>query len=258
MSRQALKNIARLLAEDIAAEKSFLADLERSIELDAIKESRAPSRTYKPSSMNCIRNMYYQVIGQEPDPEDVSYSFAGICNSGSDIHVWVQTAVSQMKFNGIDCEYVDVEEYVESRGLVNIEVVSKQGIETKLYHKWYNTSFLCDGIVRYKGKYYILEIKSESVYKWQNRTGVDSNHYNQATAYSLALGIDDVLFIYVNRDVLLMKSYMFTVTDDMRQRLVDKIEECDGYVENHTAPPIPEDISRKQCAYCSYKSTCGN
>ena len=259
MARNSLKNVFRLIDEakqSQSVEQSFLSDLKRSIELTDEKNSRKPSQTYKPSSLNCIRNMYFQVTGQEPDKANSSACLVGICESGTDRHERVQNAVSHMKDNRIDCEYVDVAKYVKSRNLDYLEVVSKQGYETKLYHKTLNMSFLCDGIIRYKGKYYILEIKTESIYKWQNRHNVNEAHYNQATAYSTALGIDNVIFLYINRDNTDMKAFLFTVTDSMKAELVGKIEECDEYVRNLTCPPKPENADNKMCQYCSYRNSC--
>lgn len=258
MARSAsLKNIARLLdevKEEIPVEKSFLSDLQRSIEMSDKKNSRPPSKTVKPSSMHCIRNMYFQVMGQDRDDTATGYCLVGICNSGSDIHERIQDAVADMKNNGIDCEYVDVGSYVESRNLKDVEVVAKQGNETKLFHTKLNMSFLCDGIVRYRGKYYILEIKTENSYKWQNRKGVDEGHFHQATAYSEALGLDNVIFVYISRDNLAMKSYLFPVTPEMRNELVTKINRCLEYVAQKVIPPKEE--TKKGCTYCSYKETC--
>lgn len=263
MSRSSLKSVMRLLDDintEISVEDSFLMDLKRSIELTDEKHKRLPSQTYKPSGMNCIRSMYYQVIGVEPTETASNYSLVGICNSGSDIHQRIQQAVIDMKDNGIDCEYINVADYVRSRNLDYLEIVKepnfeKGDYETKLYHKTLNMSFLCDGIVRYKGKYYILELKTEASFKFNGRTDVDPKHHNQGTAYSLAFGIDDVIFVYINRDLLDMRSFMFTVTDEMRQKLVDKIQECDSYVQSNKVPPKPE-MSNKVCAYCSYKGRC--
>ena len=84
-----LKNIARLIEvanEKTSVEEAFLSDLKRSIELTAQKESRKPSQTYKPSSMNCIRCMYYQVTGEDAIEDKPNFTNVGICNSGSDIH----------------------------------------------------------------------------------------------------------------------------------------------------------------------------
>ena len=259
MARNALKNILRMVEATqatIPTETAFLTDLQRSIELDAEKESRPPSQTYKPSSMNCIRNMWYQVTGAQQDLSDTTYSYVGICNSGSDIHERIQRYVNGMKDNGIDCEYIDVAEYVVSRNLEDIEIVGKQGVETKLYHKKLNMSFLCDGIIRYKGKYYILELKTEASFKWNERKGVDLKHYNQGTAYSIAFGIDNVIFLYISRDVLSMKAFMLEVTDDMRMDLIGRIETCDEYVQKMAVPPKPEDVPKSVCNYCGYKSLC--
>ena len=258
--RSSLKNVMRLIdaaKETLPVEQSFLNDLKRSIEMTADKGGdRLPSKTYKPSGMNCIRASYYQIMGVKPDDSSSSYTLVGICNSGTDIHVRIQTAVEQMKDNGIDCEYIDVAEFVKSRNLDYLNIVSKNGMETKLYHKTLNISFMCDGIIRYKGKYYILELKTENSYKFMNRVGVDPSHYNQGTAYSLAFGLDDVLFVYISRDILDMKAFMFHVTDEMKQNLVGYIEECDGYVKRMVAPPKSEKEKKKACSYCMYKNQC--
>ena len=259
MARNSLKNVMRLIEtveKTLPPEQDFLNDLKRSIEMTEDKKRKLPSKTYKPSSMNCIRASYYQVSGVEPDEGSSSYALIGICNSGTDIHVRIQTAVEQMKENGMDCEYIDVAEYVRARELKDLEVVSKTGMETKLYHKKFNMSFLCDGIIKYQNHYYILELKTENSYKFTNRKGVDSSHYNQAVAYSLAFGIDQVLFVYINRDVLDMKSFMFDVTSEMKQDLIGYIEECDDYVKRMIAPPKPENVSKKACTYCMYKNQC--
>ncbi len=259
MARDSLKSISKLLDranKQLSVEEMFLTDLKRSIEISNDKNSRKPSQAYKPSSMRCIRNMYYQVIGTEPDKSDSNYCSVGICNSGSDIHVRIQTAVDEMKDNGFDCEYIDVAEYVRQRHLDYLDIVSKSGMETKLYHKGLNISFLCDGIIRYRNHYYILELKTEASFKWTQRKGVDPSHYDQGTAYSSIFNIPEVLFVYISRDVLDMKAYLFTPTQEMKDNLLNKIHTCDKYVEKKETPPKPEDADRKMCNYCSYKSTC--
>lgn len=259
MARNSLKNVMRLIetvTDTLPPEQDFLNDLKRSIEMTADKDTRLPSKTYKPSGMNCIRQSYYQIVGKQPDPSNSSYSFVGICNSGTDIHIRIQIAVEQMKDNGMDCEYIDVTEFVKRRNLTDLEIVSKSGMETKLYHKKFNMSFMSDGIIRYKSHYYILEIKTENSYKFMNRKDVDPSHYNQGIAYALAFGIDQVLFVYINRDVLDMKAFMFNVTGEMKEGLVGYIEDCDGYVKRLIAPPKPENVEKKTCSYCLYRTQC--
>lgn len=258
MGRASLKSVSRLIeaANDVSSvEEQFLQDLCRSIEISADKGWGIPSKTYKPSSMQCKRNSYYQLMGVEPDRGNSTHTMIGIVNSGSDIHERVQSAVEQMCENGMDCYYIDVEGFVNDRELHDIKVREKRGFETKLYNEKYNISFMCDGIIQYKKKYYILEIKTETSSKWYSRTGVDKKHYNQAIAYSLSLGLDNVIFLYVDRDMSNKKAYMFTVTDEMRQGLVDYIADVDGYVSRQIAPP-KGDTEKRICQYCSYQTQC--
>lgn len=249
-------NLVDAATEELPVESQFLNDLKASIELSDNKQKRKPSRSYKPSSLHCIRNMYFQITGAELEGDRASSELIGICESGTDRHDRIQRACMAMKENNIDCEYVNVGEFVKARGLNDIEVVSQNGNETKLFNKVLNISFLCDGIIRYKGKYYILEIKTETSNKFWDRKDVNPDHILQGTAYSVNLGLDNVLFLYECRDNCSKKAFMLHVTDKMKQDLVGKITECDGYVERMICPPKPEDVSRKTCAYCNYAELC--
>lgn len=256
---QALLNVLKLASvEELPVEEQFLNDLKASIELQDQKESRQPSQKYKPSSMHCIRNMYYQVTGAETKNDRATSELIGIAQSGTDRHERLQEACINMKSNNIDCEYVNVADFVRERKLDYLEIVSQQGNETKLYHKDLNISFLCDGIIKYKGKYYILEIKTETTNKFWNRNGVNPDHILQGTAYSEALKLNQVIFLYECRDNCGKKTFMLNVTDEMRKNLVDKIKECDSYIEKNELPPKPEDVSKHACAYCNYLELCKN
>ena len=259
MTRTKLKNIHRLIAEatkQVPVTESFVADLNLAIERKDLANSRIPSKSYKPSSMKCIRNMYFQLVGAEPDKESVGASFIGICESGTDRHERIQSAVCFMKELGIDCEYINVADFVKQQGLTDLEIVDQKGFETKLFNKTYNISFMCDGIIRYRGEYYILEIKTESIRKWMVRTEVAEEHISQGVAYSVSFGIDKVLFLYESRDTCDKKSFLLEVSEDMKYELVSKIEECDYYVSKLTPPPKPQDITKKTCSYCRYKAQC--
>ena len=216
-----------------------------------------PSRRYKPSSMKCIRNMFYQIIGADLDPEgQKSGEFYSICESGTDRHLRIQSAISKMKKYGIDCEYVDVEDYIKEHNIENLVIEGKEEFETKVYDAKRNIIFLCDGILKYKGKYIVLECKTESSFKFVNRTYVDDSHRIQAYTYSLELGIDDVLFVYENRDVCTKKSYILTVTQENRDFIEKRIKDCDFYVDSKVVPPKDPEITKKICQYCDYKMQC--
>ena len=259
MARTSLKNIVKLIdsaKDELPIQEAFLTDLKRSIEMEDEQGRRLPSRTYKPSSMQCIRNMYYQRIGKETDDQNSSYVLVGICNAGTDIHLRTQRAVAHMKKFDFDCHYIDVAKYIHNHNLNNIEVVSQKGMETKLFNKKLNMSFMCDGIIKYHNHYYGLELKSESSFKWNARQGVALEHYNQATAYSISLDLPDWIFVYINRDIFDMKAYMFTPTSDMKHELVGMIDSCEGYVSRLVTPPKPKELDKKTCEYCNYRTLC--
>lgn len=264
MARTALKNIFNLLdtaKAELPPEQSFLNDLRRSIELTDEKNSDPGSKAYKPSGMNCMRQSFYVITGAAPDPANSNSNLVGICESGSDRHERIQDAVLHMKDNDMDCEYVNVADFVKQRELKYLKIVKRPNFkagryETKLYHKTLNMSFLCDGIIRYKNHYYILEIKTESSNKFFMRKGVDPSHYNQATAYSMAFGINEVIFLYESRDTLDKKAFLFNVTDEMRMNLLGYIEECDRYIKAMKVPEKPVNVMTKTCNYCKYKNQC--
>lgn len=259
MARSSLNGLKKLIDDaqkTLSPEQEFLNDLKRAIEQTSQQEVHKPSKYYKPSSMNCIRNMYYTRTGKKQTDPTNSYISWGICNSGTDTHVRVQTVVSKMQDLGIDCEWVDVATFIKQRGLKHLKVVSQSGMETKLRHTGLNMSFMCDGLIRYKGRYYILELKTESSSKWYSRENVDPSHHHQAIAYSLSFELDQVLFVYINRDIFDLKTYMFTVTDSMKHEVTGLIDDCEQYVGRLIPPPKPEDVSRKTCEYCSYKTLC--
>lgn len=260
---QALLNVLNLVdaaKEELPVEQQFLNDLKASIEKQDEMGNRKPSKTYKPSSLHCIRNMYFQITGAEAEGDRATSELVGICESGTDRHDRIQKAVMAMKNTGIDCEYVNVAAYVSSNkeagNLLDLEVVSQQGNETKLFNTSLNMSFLCDGIIKYKGEFYILEIKTETSNKFWDRQCVNPDHILQGTAYSVNLGIDKVLFLYECRDNCSKKAFMLDVTDKMKQDLVGKITSCDEYVKNFIVPPKPDDVSKKACAYCGYSKLC--
>lgn len=265
MARKALKNIFNLIDSvkgEMPVEQAFLNDLRRSIELTDEKSREPGSKTYKPSGMNCIRQSYYVIMGEQPDETPSSCNLVGICENGTDRHERIQQAVIDMWHNDMDCEYINVANFVRQRELDEyLDIVkepdfSKKEYETKLYHKTLNMSFLCDGIIRYKNHYYILEIKTESSSKFFQRKGVDPSHYHQATAYSIAFGLNEVIFLYESRDTLDKKCFLFEVTDDMKQELLSYIEECDSYLKKLKVPPKSEDVAKKTCTYCKYKGRC--
>lgn len=256
-----LKNIAKLVKQatkkDVSPASEFENYLEQSITMLERANKRQPSQTYKPSSLGgCMRMIYFQVTGAEMDKDgDISTELVGICESGTDRHERLQAAVIAMKDLGINCEWMDVEEYLTLYPQPGTRIVSRQGNEMKLANDILNMSFLCDGIIKFGGKYYILEIKTETSFKWQSRIEAEEKHKVQASAYSTALGIDDVMFLYEMRDLCKKKFFHVHVTDeDREERVLHRINTVQDYVEKEEVPPKSE--IKADCMYCDFKKEC--
>lgn len=257
--RQLIDTIKKEEREETkAVEIRFLSDLYFSITQQAQKEARQPSKSFKPSSMKCCRNMQYQLLGVPQDKSDTSPELIGILESGTDRHLRLQNAICKMKENGIDCEYVKVGDFIRTKQangfLLDLEIVNEDGMETKIYNKRYNISFMADGIIKYRGKYYILEIKTESTKKHYNRMEMAEEHIPQICAYKLSFGIDEVIMLYEDRDNCCKKAYHKIITDDMVfTNVIEKIEIVNSCIS--TGELAPASVG-SGCRYCPFKTKC--
>lgn len=255
-----LSNLHRMIREATKVTpvaESFLADLQRSVVMDQEKSTRKSSKAYKPSSMTCIRNMYYQLIGAEAEKDGYTPSSIRISESGTASHEYLQKHILGMKANGIDCEYINVTEYIQQKELTHLQVLDNKGMETLVFDTRYNMRFKCDGIIRYKGRYYILEIKTEVTNKFLARQAVEPSHEYQASAYSISFDINEVLFLYEGREFCDWKPFILVVTPEMKEEyILKRIEICDSHVASNTVPPRPAQFGKSLCRYCKYIKRC--
>ena len=252
----ALSNIARMMKRKTQTSPAdrFLNELVRTIQ-KVNQTDTLPSKTYKPSSMGgCSRCIFYEVTGAPSDGVPTDYTLQGICESGTSRHDVLQKYVMQMKENGFDWEWVDPEDYVNEFQPAGLKMIQRSGNEVKFYNEFYNMRFLCDGIIKFGDEYFILEIKTESCYKFDKHDDAYPEHKTQATCYSLSFGSDKVIFLYENRDNCTTKAYLVEVTDEMKDGVEDKIAEIDLAIEEGRIPDKEE--SAKACQYCDYRRRC--
>ena len=260
---EASKNIASLFLQRI--EEAYVK----------IQPPYKPSIYYKPSSLVCLRQMYFTRKGIDPEEEYKTASGIGILESGTDRHDRIQHVLDAMKNLGMEFEYIDVETYVKEHNLADIEIIEKKGMETKCFNKRYNMSFLTDGIIKYipENKYFIFEFKTEISQKFQTREHEEVIHQSQAACYALNFGIPDTLFVYEDRNFCNHKAFHYHVTeDDKKFKVTDKIEKVEKYLKEDKVPPkiTNKDIdpnyvggqdrvtgpSAKICQYCKFKEHC--
>ena len=269
-TRRKLGKLVTASAKKQPLNKAFLTDVMSAIEVLDRKGRRMPSKTYKPSSMVCMRQMYYMVTGEKPDESKTDYASVGMADTGTRRHVAIQEAVAAMAELGYEWKYLDVEEYLRDKWAhgkcLDVQVKGKRGVETALYHKTLNISFMCDGIVRHipSGEDLLFEFKNQISFKYGHddkdpgagyKCHVDAQHEDQVCTYCMALDLNRALVLYENRDNCNLECpEVFEVTDAMKQARVDKILECDSYVERQIPPPMHTD--KKPCRWCQYQTAC--
>lgn len=260
MSRRLL-NLINNNQPELPANKKFLSDVMSCIERIEQSERRKGSNYYKPSSLHCMRNMYFTRMKAPMDSSAVDYNATGMADTGTDRHERIQSVLLRMPEFGYDWKYLDVAEYVEQKQKFgkcrNIIVKEKQGAETHLIDTALNISFRCDGIMRRisTNEDYLFEMKNVVSFKYnQVEDKPLEQHMNQIICYCTALDLDKAFVLYENRDVCTLECPCVEVTQDMKNWLAGYINECEGYVERMIAPPKTDDS--KNCRWCNHKSVC--
>lgn len=96
LSRRLL-NLINNNQPQLPANKKFLADVMSCIERMEQEGRRTGSNYYKPSSLHCMRNMYFTRTKAPQDPETVEYNSTGMADTGTARHEALQTALLNMQ-----------------------------------------------------------------------------------------------------------------------------------------------------------------
>lgn len=249
----------------LPANALFLAALTTSIEDKELSRNRKPSKSYSPSGLNCIRQMFYKRMQTPMDKHPVAYTDTGMADTGTRRHEAIQEVLiymSQQKSSRF--LYIDVATYIsekQKRGkCVNLTVTGVYGAETALWDKQRDIKFRCDGIIYDKvtEKFYLFEFKNQISFKAAGKPSVDAEHYNQIITYCALLDLNEAFVVYENRDTCeLYCPEVYVVNDYDKAQLLSRIDECEKYVTNCKRPPVPTDaVSLGSCKWCNYKQQC--
>lgn len=132
-----------------------------------------------------------------------------------------------------------------------------KGPETLVYNSETKSRFKADGIIKFNGEYYVLEIKTENSKKYvsHNKTfEPHAKHKLQGTFYGMSFGIDKVMFLYENRDSCATFMTVFEIDEAIRNKVSKIISETLRYGENEWV--APRTVSKEECRYCPYQNRC--
>jgi CRISPR/Cas system-associated exonuclease Cas4 (RecB family) len=255
MSLKSLLKVAQgAQAESVSFEDKFLKEYKEAVKRQEERERQpVPTKYFRPSSMyGCERMLYFMRTTGDYESTDIDTNLVEICDSGTDRHLRIQKLVADME--GVTC--LDLEEVVKEANQKGIKTEflgwNEDHTEARCKNKDMSLYFQPDGVLNFMGKDIILEIKTESTYQHKNRYEPKEDHRYQATCYGMGLGIDYVLFFYEDRNFCGKKAYLWKITDEMKERVLNKISLVNKAIEDKVPPAKDE----TKCTYCKYKKEC--
>lgn len=227
--------------------------LKTSIQEGKLQKS---SQTFAPSSLRCKRKNWFRLRGVEPDLiKDVDLTLEFTAQVGTSCHEVIQANLQQ--FLGDD--WIDVESYLKTLkdgGKLEYDYeIYKSGFETMVYFPEIPIKFACDGILRWKGKIYLLEIKTCEYNSFSRLNAVKSEHLPQIYCYSSLMQIPNVLTLYQERMYGEIKCFEKIVNINDTEYVFNTFKEVKQAVEDNIAPErLPS--GDKWCKNCEYKIKC--
>ena len=214
--------------------------------------ARPSSCTFAPSAMRCQRKSWFRLRGTKPDilkePDLVLDHTATV---GTALHSHIQELLSK----ALGEDWIPVEKYLTDFPIPYKYTLTNNGYETLVEIENPPMKFACDGILRIKGCYYLLEIKSSEYDSWCTLKETKPHHKDQIKTYSTMLNIPNVLTLYIDRLYGKVKSFEFSVSGEE----MSKVKQGMAYVQQMAQANIaPERLPANDymCSNCEYKLKC--
>lgn len=210
------------------------------------------SRTFAPSQFRCNRLSWFRLRGVAPDngiTPDRTLDFTAMI--GTACHQYMQSHIKSM----LGDDWVSVEDYLSEHPIQHNYTLTTSGYETLVEFHDIPIRFACDGIVRYNGKYYLLEIKTSDYQKFSELTTYKEEHHDQIQCYSALLSLPDVLVVYQDRLYGDIKCYELHFKPEELDEVFQRFDYVLKQVDANIAPDrLP--AGDKWCTMCSWRKTC--
>lgn len=247
---------AHMITFNSAVSSDFLEFYNGIIDEEIKSSNEGPKhRTFAPSQMRCDRVSWFRLRGVEPDTIKVPDRFLSYtAEVGTSCHENIQNRL--IKHLGAD--WITVQEWVDANPDLfkdyDMTLDTSRGNETLIeMRKPFPVRFACDGIIRFKGIVYLLEIKTSEFSSWNDLIEPKSKHIDQITCYSTLLHIPNVLFLYQDRNYGAFKCFEITISDAEHTKLKDRMNNVMQLVDANIAPeglPVGDDwCSSNMCPY---------
>lgn len=225
---------------------------------DALKSTiqaecaRVKPCTFAPSSMRCKRKSWFRLRGVKPDIiQEPDLTMDHTATVGTALHERIQSILSE----ALGEDWISVEDYLKEFPIPYKYTLTKHGYETKVSIDDPPINFSCDGIIRIRGCYYLLEIKSSEYESWKSLTETKPHHMEQIKTYATILDIPRVLTLYIDRQYGRVKSFEFSVSGEEMTAIKQDMVYVQQMVKANLAPeklPTGDYV----CSNCEYKLKC--
>lgn len=246
---------AHLMKFNSAVSSDFLDLYQDTIDQDISKPSQGPKhRTFAPSQMRCDRISWFRLRGTQPDKvtnPDRGLEFTA--NIGTACHEIIQDRLSRR----LKDDWIEVQSWIDSNPELFSDYeyeIKKEGFESKInLIKPFPVRFACDGIVRFHGKIYLLEIKTAEFSSLMDLIEPKPKHMDQVKCYSTLLKIPDVLFLYQDRQHGELKCFEvhFSLYDQecVRSNMQRIMDLAEANIAPEGLPVGDPDCSPSMCDY---------
>lgn len=239
-----------------SAASSDLIDLyETTTEAD-IRSSREAEkhRTFAPSSFRCKRLNWFRLRGVKPDKiDEVDPVLDFSAKIGESCHRLIQSRLS----SALGADWISVADHFKESPPDFEYSLEANGFETFVNVADPPVRFACDGIVRIKGKKYLLEIKSSDYASFNELTQPKSHHIDQVKCYASLLNISDVLMIYIDRQYGSIKCFELNISLNDMQQVRSTMKEIQLAVKTNLAPEgLAKGDSGCKPNMCPYYKVC--
>lgn len=250
---------AHMIKFNSEASSDFLSMYESIIDSEIVGQEDEPiHKTFAPSQMRCDRMSWFRLRGTRPDkvtvPDKTLHFTAQI---GTACHESIQKRLIEK----LDQDWISVQSWINENPSYFADydmTITTKGYESLIeLHSPYPVRFACDGIIRFNGKIYLLEIKTAEFSSLNNLTAPKDKHMDQIKCYSTLLHIPNVLFMYQDRAYGEVKCFEVTVTEKEQAKVKEKMDRVMEAVESNIAPEgLP--IGDPDCipSMCKYAKSC--
>ena len=235
-----------------SADSSDFLDLYESL-LDAeIKSNNegVKHKSFAPSAFRCPRLSWFRLRGVQPDaittPDRGNQFTADI---GTACHRIIQRRLKAY----LGQDWLDVKTHVDNLGLDYTVTSGDSEYESYVDCHDIPVRFACDGLIMYKFKKRLLEIKSCDHASFVDLYEPKPKHIDQVELYCERLHLNDVLFMYVDRQYDGIKCFEHIVKpatiDEVRSKCAYIMDMVDANIAPEGLPKGDPDCSPSMCPY---------